>query len=212
MTLGVLALLPSCGEEPGDRSDPDGAATIRRPPVLIDEATMTRLLAAMRGLQDFSRAHPLVRQQGDEGPGVMPIGAGVTALLGEGSLAILAKHGFESSRQFDSIMSHAQLTYQKIKLGDHGGYDNLDRQYQIGNALREARERQKQIANEAGLSEDQKSLLTGKSRREIEDLNRQLQEIHELAGDLKGNYDLIPAVNVETVQRHIEELEALMVP
>ena len=216
--LPVLALLPliGCGEPAEDGGSPEydepEVAVVKRPPVLIDEATMVRLLAAMKELQDYSRGHPMVRQQGEDGPGVMPIGAGVTALLGDGCKPILARHGFESTMQFDSIMGHTQRAMQKIQLGAHGGFDGLDRQYRLRSAIRAAREYLTKVENDAGLSADQQRLINSNTQKTIEDLEFQLGEVSDLADSLKENYDQIPAVNLETVRRHLEELTQLINP
>ena len=212
LMLGVLAGLSGCGDAPENSSDEDEPAVVTRPPVIIDEPTMIRLLAAMRELQDFSRGHPLVRQVGDETSGKLPIDTGATAILGEGSLPILKKHGFESALQFDSIMAHTQRAVQKIKLGEHGGFDNERQEYKTRMLLSEAREQLKQLETERGLSENQRRQLLAMKRQEIESLERQLVEMQELADVLKGNYDQIPAVNLETVRRHLTELDALMNP
>ncbi|MFH0946961.1 MAG: hypothetical protein V2A76_17345 [Planctomycetota bacterium] len=218
--LSVLGLLPLCGcgdqdpETEADFQDVDEqeVAVVKRPPVLIDEASMVRLLAAMKELQDYSRGHPMIRQQGETGPGVMPIGAGVTALLGDGCQPILARHGFESSLQFDSLMAHTQRAMQKIKQGDHGGFNGLDRQYQLRGALSAARKYLTEVESDSGLSPDQKRLISTDTRKTIEDLERQQADISDFANDLKENYDQIPALNLETVRRHFDELTKLMNP
>ena len=204
LSLPLLLTLPlvSCTEDDGDRRPV-------RPPVVVDEATMVRLLAAMQELQDLTRAHPQTRAQGLE---VMPMFLGITAFLGEPAGAVVQRHGFVNATDFESKFGYVQQALQQLQFQDRHGFDGDAQLFRLRGKLQELEARKQEIENDAELSAADRRLMLTEVRMQVESVEERIGEVNDFAATMAAGYENVPPENLASVKAHLEELIRLIDP
>ncbi|MBI4880367.1 MAG: hypothetical protein HY812_12020 [Planctomycetes bacterium] len=190
--LACAAMSGACG---GDSGEPAGESAAGAP-VLIDEDSAVRLIAAMRELKDLS--------------GGQPVRVGISLALGDAARPILERHGFANSLEFESLLAHAHQALQHVLLGDHAGFDGADKRYRLNFAIQEQEARLKEVQGDRELGSAERNEREAEIRLALERLRGELEDVEGLAQTLLAQYESLPAVNLETVQRHRDELLALI--
>ncbi len=194
LLLAGAALCGACGSDTGaPQRDAEAGA-----PVLIDEAAAVRLIAAMRDLRALC--------------GGRPVRVGISQALGDAARPVLERHGFASSLEFESLLAHAQQALSHILRGDHGGFDGTDKRYRLNFAIQEQESRLKAVQSDRDLSSTERNEREAEIRLTLERLRGEWDDAEGLAQTFRDEYENLPAVNIETVQRHREELLALFMP
>lgn len=205
--LSVPLLLPfvlsGCEREP-DRSTPV------RPPVIVDDATMTRLLAAMRELQDLARTRSAAQLPSN---GELPIGGvGVSGVLGEAALPIVRKHGFANTLEFESKVAWTQKALVQLQFQGRHGFDGDAQLYRLRGKRSDLQARRLELERDAELSDDMRRQLLTEVRLQLEDVEDRIDEVNDFAETMDQQFEDLPAENLQSVRDHLDELLALLSP
>ncbi len=196
-------LLVACERDAADRAPP------ARPPVVLDEETMTRLLAAMRELQDLSRSHPMAQTSER---GVMPVGPLMVTFLGERAEAVVKRHGFANSTEFEGKLGYLQAALQQLQFEGRHGFDGDMQLYRLRGKRTDLEARRKEIEQDAELSDDTRRLMLTEVRLQLEDVEERIEDVNAFAATMERQFDSLPDENLETVRRHLDEILALISP
>lgn len=205
--LSIVSLF-ACGCSGEENTESE----VLRPPVILDEDTMSRLMAALREMQDVSRGHPLVLQAGNSAVTSLPMGPGVTTVLGDQAEQIAVRHGFGGSHDLESKLAHLQLVVQRLTLGEHVGFDGSMQLYQMRGRLQQQEASLRALDTNDALSEDERRLEKFQLKQSIAALHDRIEEVNDIAAALREQSERIPDVSLRAVQTHLEEVISLMVP
>ncbi len=229
MLLAFLALFGAptvvtvgCGHGDGDSEDegemledePDdaGRSALVAPPVEITEQDVTRVIAALLALRPQVEALHVERYPDASARPPLKIGADIASFLGPKATPILRREGFASAEEFDALLANVLVAWQRVQLGETGGFDSGERTF----TLRSARQAQEESLRKLG--EDQTIAPTERRKREreikaqIDEIDEQLAEISDRSLALKSRFDNVPRKNLEAVTKHKAELARLFAP
>ncbi|MFG0316625.1 MAG: hypothetical protein ACF8XB_05085 [Planctomycetota bacterium JB042] len=203
LSLLLSFLLAACERDAAEREVPV------RPPVVLDEETMTRLLAAMRELQDLSRSHPMA--QASE-RGVMPVGPLMVTFLGDRAEAVIKRHGFSNATEFEGKLGYVQAALQQLQFEGRHGFDGDMQLYRLRGKRTDLEARRKEIEQDAELSDDTRRLMLAEVRLQLEDVEERIEDVNAFAATMERQFETLPDENLESVRRHLDEILALIAP
>jgi len=205
--LLLFPLLFTCAIPACQKDDEPRRAV--RPPVVIDESTMLRLLAAMQELQDLSRAHPLAQQNGI---GVLPVGMGITAMLGEPGARIITQHGFASTTEFESKVGYIQAALMQLLFQGRHGFDGDAQLYRLNGKLSDLKAHRLEVENDNEISTSDRRLSLTEIRLQIEAIEERIEDVQDFAATMDDGYSNLPEENLASLKAHIDEVLPLIDP
>ncbi len=201
-------------EEDGEMLEDDdvGDSAFVAPPVEFTDADLSRVMSVLITLrpQLETRLFQLYPDASKRPP--LKIGPDTASYLGADALPALRKEGFISAAQFDALLGNVLVAWQRVQLGETGGFDVGERVFNLKSARQAKETEKKQIADDPNLSPDDKK----KRQREIDDqiaeIDDQLAEISDRSLALKRRFDSVPQQNLEAVTKRKVELARLFAP
>lgn len=210
--LLVAALaFPLAGCDDSKTSDGHGSGDSPvRPPLILDEDTLQRLIATMTELRPMQEAQYAEKVAAKDPLAHRYVGVGISFHT-QGADEVLKRHGFATREAFETTLA---WTYKAINTISVNGVSGLqdERVKRLNDELHQLEQDVAAAKSDASLGSLQRSARVAELEQGIASIKDQLESLDSVSGSLQKDRAQVPAANIALVKAHRDELTKLLGP